>query len=88
MHEALIMPSRGVAISIHPYEIGIRQLMSLGIDKMTTSHFLLKAIAIFGHCKIIYENYALANGLTPASAHNTSLILHFLHKIINTNTIV
>ena len=47
-------------------------------DKITTSHFLLKAIA-----NRTLQNYALANGLTPASAQNTSL-LHFLHKIINT----
>ena len=50
----------------------------IGNDKITTSHFLLKDIAYR-----TLQNYAMANGLTPASAQNTSL-LHFLYKIINT----
>ena len=50
----------------------------IGNDKITTSHFLLKDIA-----NRTLQNYAVANGLTPASAQNTSL-LHFLYKIINT----
>ena len=114
MHEALIIPSRGVAILIHPYEIVLWQhfvhspvygcplslaniyvrwalavsadfrakmIMTvdiIGNDKITTSHFLLKATA-----NRTLQNYAVANDLTPASAQNTSF-LHFLHKIINT----
>ena len=34
MHEVLIMPSRGVAIFIHPYEIVISQLMSVAMTKL------------------------------------------------------
>ena len=50
----------------------------IGNDKITTSHFLLKATA-----NRTLQNYAVAKDLTPASAQNTSF-LHFLYKIINT----
>ena len=76
MHEALIVPSRGVAIFIHPYEIVIWQLMSLAMTKLPRPIFFWKLSQIG-------QNYAVANGITPASAQNTSH-LHFLHKIINT----
>ena len=58
------MPSRGVAIFIHPYEIVLWQVDVIGNDKITTSHFLLKATA-----NRTLQNYAVANDLTPASAH-------------------
>ena len=75
MHEALIMPSRDVAIFIHTYEIVLWQLMSLAMTKLPRPIFFWKLPSL--------QNYAVANDLTPASAQNTSL-LHFLYKIINT----
>ena len=50
MHEALIMPSRGVAIFIHPYEIVLSQLISLAMTKLPRPIFLLKATDIAKLC--------------------------------------
>ena len=54
----------------------------IGNDKITTSHFLLKATA-----NRTLQSYAVANDLTPASAQNTSF-LHFLYNIFLYNIYV
>ena len=83
MYKVFIMPSKGVAIVIHPWNRNM-PVDIIGIDKIATSHFLLKAIAI-AHAKL---GYVLASGITYNAGEWTNYVTSafsiFLHKIINT----